>query len=48
VETTEQAALLVELGCSRAQGFLYSQAVSFNDLVRALDGETAQAPFAAA
>jgi diguanylate cyclase (GGDEF)-like protein len=39
VETTEQAELLVELGCLRAQGFLYSEAVSFNTLVRALDAQ---------
>lgn len=46
VETTEQAEVLVGLGCTRAQGFLYSQAVSFNTLVRALDAQSA--PVAAA
>ena len=41
VETTEQARMLVDLGCQRAQGFLYSQAVSFHDLVGMLDRQRA-------
>ncbi len=47
VETTEQAEMLVALGCTRAQGFLYSEAVSFKDLQQALDAKS-PAPVAAA
>ncbi len=43
VETEEQARILIDLGCRRAQGFLYSQAVSFNELVRTLDAQRAAA-----
>ncbi|HEY3831655.1 MAG TPA: EAL domain-containing protein [Acidimicrobiia bacterium] len=39
VETQEQAEMLVQLGCRRAQGFLYSEAVSFNTLMRALEAQ---------
>ncbi len=41
VETTEQAELLVELGCTRAQGFLYAEALPFAELVRRLDAQRA-------
>ena len=34
VETTRQAEILVELGCSQAQGFLYSPPVALDDLLR--------------
>ena len=34
VETERQAEILVELGCSQAQGFLYSPPVALDDLLR--------------
>jgi diguanylate cyclase (GGDEF)-like protein len=38
IETTEQEAALRDLGCSRAQGFLYSRAVPLATLLGHLDG----------
>ncbi len=36
VETPEQAAMLVSMGCKTAQGFLWSQAVTYEELVERL------------
>ena len=33
IERPEQAAALIELGCTRGQGFLYSAAMSFEDAI---------------
>jgi diguanylate cyclase (GGDEF)-like protein len=37
VESPEQARKLIELGCRRAQGYLWSKAIPFEDLERRLD-----------
>jgi diguanylate cyclase (GGDEF)-like protein len=41
VETPEQARLLAELGCARAQGFLWAQALPIGELRARIDGQCA-------
>ena len=43
VETTEQARLLVDLGCTHAQGYLWARAVPADDLTRRLTSAMAPA-----
>jgi diguanylate cyclase (GGDEF)-like protein/PAS domain S-box-containing protein len=44
IEHPEQAAALLELGCTRGQGFLYSRPVSYDDAVAYQTGSSAQLP----
>ena len=44
VESPEQARKLIELGCSRAQGYLWSKAIPFDELERRLAQQHESAP----
>jgi diguanylate cyclase (GGDEF)-like protein len=46
VETPEQSRLLVELGCPRAQGWLWAKALPLSDLRAKLEAQRVEAPLA--